>query len=326
VRALPPSPPGVVTPPRLSEQPDPVARTGEVLLAVRSSALNRADLLQIRGLYPPPPGESEIPGLEAAGEVLDVGAGVEGWRAGDRVAALLAGGGHAERVAVPAGQLLPLPDSWSFEEGAALPEAAITAWTNLVVEGKLQTGETVLVSGATSGVGYVAVQLARHLGAEVVAAGRDLDRLTVLRDLGASVVLLGELPQALAGVGREGVDLVMDLVGGEALPRLLACLRPRGRLVLVGLMAGRRAEIDLAAMLRDRLEIRGSVLRPRSRGEKSDLVAAFRRFAEPLLVRRQLLPRIDRVFPFERISEAYDHLANGRPLGKVVLRVDPRVG
>ena len=307
---------------RLGELPDPVAGPGEVLFRVRAVALNRADLLQMRGRYPPPAGESAVPGLEAAGEIVALGEGVEGWRAGERVAALLAGGGHAELVAAPAGQLLRVPASWSDEEAAALPEAAVTAWTNLVVEGRLADGESVVVSGASSGVGTFAVPLAKAIGACVIAVGRDRERIERLLPLGADAALLfDELPERLLETVPGGADVALDLVGGEHLPRLLACLAPRGRLVLVGLMAGRRAEIDLERLLRYRLELRGSVLRSRSRAEKARLVAGFAEFAHARLERRELLPTIDRTFSFERIAEAYAYLESGRPFGKVVVRV-----
>jgi putative PIG3 family NAD(P)H quinone oxidoreductase len=310
--------------PRLGEVAEPVAAPGEVLLAVRAAGLNRADLLQLRGHYPPPPGESEVPGLEAAGEIVALGAGVDGWRVGDRAAALLAGGGQAERVAVPAGQLIEIPPGWSFETAAALPEAALTSWTNLVVEGRLAAGQVVLISGATSGVGTFAVQLARELGAEVIAAGRDAGRLERLRELGA-----GELVELGEGLGQRvrtvtagrGADLVLDLVGGEHLPLLLAALAPRGRLILVGLMAGRSAEIDLGTLLARRLTLVGSVLRSRDREEKAELVRGFVGFAAPRLTAGRLEPRIDRVFPFAQVAEAYRYLEHGRPLGKVVLRL-----
>jgi putative PIG3 family NAD(P)H quinone oxidoreductase len=309
--------------PEIGELPDPEPREGEVLLRVRATALNRADLLQMRGRYPPPAGESEVPGLEAAGEIVALGEGVEGWAVGDRAAALLAGGGHAELVAAPAGQLIRIPESWSFEEAAALPEAAVTAWTNLVAEGRVAGGAAVLVAGATSAVGAYTVQLARALGARVVAAGRDRDRTVRVLGRGAeAAVTFDELPGALEPVAPEGVELAIDFVGGEHLPAILTSLAPRGRLVLVGLMAGARAEIDLALVLRERLEIRGSVLRPRSRKEKEDLVTAFLAFASERLSRRELLPVIDRVFAFEDVAEAYRHLEQGRPFGKVVVRLD----
>lgn len=324
MRAVLPAQPGDDGVPRLGEVEDPVAGPGEVVLSVRATAINRADLLQLRGQYPPPAGESDVPGLEAAGEVTKVGPGVEGWRTGDAATALLAGGGHAERVAVPAGQLLPVPGGWSFEEAAALPEAALTAWTNLVAEGALAADQAVLISGASGGVGTFAVQLARELGARVFVAGREPERLEALRALGAEGIfaLADDLPTRLrAATDGRGADLVLDLVGGVHLGRLLASLRPRGRLVLVGLVAGRRAEIDLGLVLSRRLVLVGSVLRSRSRVEKAHLVAGFLAFAAPLLAARRLLPVIERVHGFERIAEAYAQMERGRPFGKVLVRV-----
>lgn len=316
--------PGAPAIPELAEQPEPSPGPGEVLLEIVATALNRADLLQVRGQYPPPPGESEIPGLEAAGRVVALGPATAGVEIGDRCAALLAGGGQAERVAVPVGQLLPLPEEWSCDEAAALPEAAITAWTNLVDEGGLAAGEWVVIAGATSGVGSFAVQLARALGGRVIAVGRDAERLARLRDLGAEQLLtfgpeLG--PRLRRLTGGAGAALALDLVGGERTADLLATLEPRGRLVLIGLTAGRNATLDLARLLRDRLRVVGSVLRPRPRAEKARLVAAFLEFARARLERRELRPLIDRRFELREIAAAYEHLATGRPLGKVVVRV-----
>jgi NADPH2:quinone reductase len=312
-------------PPRLGEMPYPFAGPGELLVEVRAAGVNHAEPMQLAGRYPPPPEESEVPGLECAGVVAAVGAGVEGWAPGDRVMALLAGGGHAERVAVPAGQAMPIPESLSFVEAAAVPESGLTAWTNLVAEGGLAAGEAVLITGATGGVGSFAVQLAAALGATVLAAGRDRERLEPLRDLGADqLVLLDDtLPEAVRGAtGGRGADLALDLVGGEHLPRLLAALSPGGRLVLVGLLAGARAEIDLARVLRRHLRLIGSTLRPRSREEKARLVAAFAAFALPRLADGSLRPLVDRTFPFVRVAEAYRALAEGGVAGKVVLEMD----
>jgi NADPH:quinone reductase-like Zn-dependent oxidoreductase len=240
--------------------------------------------------------------------------------------ALVAGGGQGELAAVPAGQLMALPDGLSFIEGAAIPEAGLTAWTNLVAEGGLQAGETVVISGANGGVGSFAVQLATALGARVLAAGRDLGRLQPLRDLGAAEILLldDDLPaRARAATGGRGADLVLDLVAGEHLPRLLAALAPRGRLILVGITAGRRAELDLGLILRHRLRLVGSVLRPRPRPEKAALVAAFAELALPRLAAGELRAVVDRVFPFERAAEAYAALEAGGVNGKIVLSFEP---
>jgi len=252
--------------------------------------------------------------------------------------ALLGGGGHAERVAVPAGQLMVLPDGMSFDEGAALPESCLTAWTNLVVEGGLDVEtpldpdrmdrsersalRTVLITGANGGVGTVAVQIAAELGARVLAAGRSLDRLEPLRALGADALLVeGDgLSADVRDLTRgRGVDLVLDLVGGPHLDHHLGALENRGRLVLVGLMAGGRAGIDLGQVLRRRLVLVGSVLRARSRDEKAELVAGFSRFAGPRLADGRIRPVIDRVLPFDRIADAYGALEEGGVTGKVVV-------
>jgi NADPH:quinone reductase-like Zn-dependent oxidoreductase len=236
--------------------------------------------------------------------------------------ALLAGGGHAEKVAVPVGQLLPIPEPLSFVDAAALPEVGVTAWTNLVHEGGMEAGETVLITAAASGVGSFAVQLARELGARALVAGRSPERLEPLLALGAADCLpLGEgLPQAVrAANAGEGADLVLDLVGGEAIANHLDCLREKGRLVLVGLLGGGRASLDLSRLMRRRLRIVGSVLRPRSRAEKASLVAAFGDFALPRLADGRLRAVVDRVLPFAQIAEAYEALERGGVLGKIVL-------
>jgi putative PIG3 family NAD(P)H quinone oxidoreductase len=316
--------------PRLGDFPDPVAGPGEVLVQVRAAGINHADLMQLRGAYPPPPGESPVPGLECAGTVVAPGEGVEGsawgglFAPGARVLALVAGGAHAERAAIPVGQLMPVPENLSFVEAAAVPEAGLTAWTNLVVEGGLAAGETVLVTGATGGMGTLFVELARELGARVIAAGRDRERLERLRPLGAdAVVLLGDgLPAAVrAATGGRGVDLVIELVGGAHVNRHLAALAGGGRLVLVGLLAGRRAEVDWDVVLSRRLRIQGSVLRARPRAEKAALVAAFSAFALARFAAGRLRPVVDLTLPFDRAPEAYAALARGGAAGKIVLEM-----
>jgi NADPH2:quinone reductase len=217
---------------------------------------------------------------------------------------------------------MPIPEGLSFVEAAAVPESGLTAWTNLVAEGGLAAGEAVLITGATGGVGSFAVQLAAALGGRVIAAGRDRGRLAPLADLGAEalVTLDDDLPEAVRrATGGRGADLALDFVGGEHLPRLLAALAPQGRLILVGLLAGARAEIDLARVLRRHLRIVGSTLRPRPREEKASLVAAFAAFALPRLADGRLRPLVDRVFPFEEAAAAYRRMTEGGGLGKVVL-------
>jgi putative PIG3 family NAD(P)H quinone oxidoreductase len=317
---LPTSDPNHPTP-RVGDLPDPVPGQGEILVAIEAAGINHADLHQLRGTYPPPPGESEVPGLECAGVVLEGEMGSP-WQPGTRVMALLGGGGHATRVAIPMGQVMPLPDNLSFIEGAAIPEAALTAWTNLVVEGGLQAGETVLVTGATGGMGSFVVQLARELGARVLAAGRSHERLELLRGLGIDEVCLeganlaGQIREATDG---RGVDLVIELTGGVETAGHLAALAPRGRLVVVGLVGGRKAEVDLGLLLGKRLHVIGSMLRARPREEKARLVADFTAFALPRLRDGRLRPVVDRIIPLERAAEAYQALERGGAFGKVVM-------
>jgi len=323
VRAvLPPEDPRIPVP-RVGDLPDPVPGPGEVLVAVEAAGVNHAELLQIRGQYPPLPGESDVPGLECAGRV--VGRESPGlWQPGARVMALLGGGGHATRVAVPTGQLMLLPDNLSFVEGGAIPEAGLTAWTNLVAEGELQAGETVLVTGATGGMGSFAVQLARELGARVLAAGRNPDRLEQLRELGVQEICVAgsDLAQQVReATGGRGVDLVFDLVGGPSINAHLGALRDGGRLVLIGLLGGRKVDVDLGAVLSRRLRILGSVLRPRSRAEKARLVEGFSAFALPRLRDGRLRPVVEKVVPFERAAEAYKALDQGGTFGKIVLKM-----
>jgi NADPH:quinone reductase-like Zn-dependent oxidoreductase len=307
--------------PRWIERPDPIPAEGEVLIEVRATALNRADLLQLRGLYPPPPGESDVPGLEASGEILALGPDTSGAAPGDRVAALLAGGGHAERVCVPVGQTLPLWPGATFAEAAAVPEAAITSWLNLVVEGELVARQTVLVTGANGGIGSFALQLARALGARPIAVvRRSAQREAALRALGAVEVI-----EARAGWGARfaaelggGADLALDLVGGGSTGECLRALRAGGRCVLLGVLGGATAPIDLADLLRRRLLLKGSTLRGRSRAEKAELVAGFEAFAASRWQTGELRPVVDRVMAFAELPAAYAEMAAGVELGKIV--------
>ena len=329
MRAVFPEPGPGSRPPRLGDFPDPVAGPGEVLVAVAAAGINHADLLQLRGDYPPPPGESLVPGLECAGTVVALGDGIAGsawgglFAPGARVMALVAGGAHAERAAIPVGQLMPMPENLSFVEAAAIPEAGLTAWTNLVVEGGLEAGETVLVTGATGGMGTFFVELASELGARVIAAGRNRERLERLRPLGADEIVLRTASCRRGSAGdrrprRRPGDRARGRARDQPPPRRP---RSRGRLVLVGLLAGRRAEIDLGAVLSRRLRIQGSMLRARSRAEKAALVAAFSAFALSRFASGRLRPVVERALPFERAPEAYAALARGGVAGKIVLEL-----
>ena len=308
---------------RWEEAADPVAGAGEVIVDIHATAVNRADLLQRSGHYPPPPGAPDILGLEMAGVVADP-AGSD-LAAGDRVCALLAGGGYAERVAVDARLLLPVPDNWPMTRAAALPEVFLTAFVNLFGESGLQGGETALIHAGASGVGSAAIQLARHAGCRVLAsAGNDLKRERC-RQFGAEFVCdsrdEGFADEVTGYLNGAGVDVILDVAGGSHLSRNLHCLAPKGRLVLLSLLGGRNSEIDLGLVLTRRLRIIGSLLRSRPVDEKAQIVADFRaRFWDPLLA-GAIQPVVDRVLPIADAQEAHDVLSANANVGKVVLEV-----
>jgi tumor protein p53-inducible protein 3 len=299
------------------EAADPVPLPGEVVVRVRATAVNRADLLQSQGKYPPPPGASEILGLEAAGEL-------EG--TGERVFFLLAGGGYAEKVAVSRSMLMPIPRRLSFAEAAAIPEAWFTAYLNLFEEGGLKAGERVLVHAAASGVGTAAIQLAKRAGASVVATARSAEKCVALLALGADLAVDTSRQEFLSLIeqtfGKESVDLVLDSVGGPLLAPNLRALRRGGRVVLIASMAGRSAEIDLRVVLTNRLRIIGSTLRSRSLEEKAALTAAFVRDVLPGLADGSLLPVVDRSYPLCEAALAHHRMAANENVGKIVLVVD----
>ncbi len=306
---------------------DPVPQPHELLVRVRATAINRADLLQRRGLYPPPPGASTILGMEMAGEVLEVGAACgSGWQPGQRVMALLAGGGYAEKVAVPAVHVMPLPEILSFEEGAALPEAYLTAYLNLFGLGELKPDQTVLIHAGGSGVGTAAIQLAREAGATVfVTAGSDA-KLERCRQLGA-IGLINYKQVKFAQKVKEftngqGVDLILDFIGADYFEDNLASLALYGRLVLIGQLSGSKAHVDLSLIMRRRLRITGSTLRARSLEEKADLTGQLSEFALPRFADGRLLPVIDSVFPVSQAVEGHRHMETNNNFGKIVLKVD----
>ncbi len=300
---------------------------GEVLVAVRASAVNRADLLQARGQYPPPSGASEILGLEISGVVSGVAEDVKGWTAGDRVLALLPGGGYAERATVPGGLLMRLPDDWSFAQGAAVPEAWLTAFLNLFIEGQLAPGESVLIHAGASGVGTAAIQMARAAGAVVFATAGSAEKLEACRRFGAALAVdykhqdfAVEIKAHSAG---RGVDLILDPVGAAYLNRNIEVLAPGGRLVNIGVMGGRRAEIDLGMVLGRSLRLIGSRLRHRSVSEKTRIIRQFEERFWTLLAAGRLTPVIDRVFPITEAGAAHEYVRENRNIGKVILEIPP---
>jgi putative PIG3 family NAD(P)H quinone oxidoreductase len=307
------------------EAPPPSLRPGEVLIAIEATAVNRADLLQRKGLYPPPPGASAILGLEGAGVVKALGPGVAGLAAGDRVMALLPGGGYAEEAVAPAGSVLPIPRKMSFEEAAAIPEAFITAYLNLFELGRAKSGEWVLVHGGSGGVGTAAIQLLRAEGCRVIVTCGSAARAERCRALGADVAVDYHLRSfgaaATEATGGAGVNLILDSIGAKYLEENLRSLGTGGRLVLIGVMGGRKGEIDLSTVLMRRLEILGSTLRSRSMEEKAGIIRRFRERFGARLESGAIRPVVDRVLPLERAQEAHDLVERGEIFGKIVLRV-----
>lgn len=306
-----------------TEAPDVKYSAHEVLIDVKATAVNRADLSQARGNYPPPPGVTDILGLEASGVIAETGTEVSSWRAGDRVCCLLPGGGYAEQVAAPAGMLLPLPEQWTFEQGAAIPEAWLTAYVNLFREGALQQGEIVLIHAGGSGVGTAAIQLARVAGATVLITAGAEEKLNTARELGAALAINYKhadfAEEVTSFTGGEGVDLILDPVGATHVARDLQILREQGRLIVLGLLSGSRAEINLGYILAKSLRVIGSRLRPRSVDEKIAITQGFAQRFWPLFGRGELAPIVDRVFPLPQANDAHEYVRQDRNTGKVVL-------
>ena len=297
----------------------------EVLVDVGATAVNRADLSQARGHYPPPPGASEILGLEMAGTIAEVGEDVTDWSVGDRVCALLAGGGYAQKTAVSAQMLLRLPDEWSFEMGTAVPEVWYTAYVNLFLEGDLKHGEIVLIHAGASGVGTAAIQLAREAGAHIfVTAGTD-EKLAYCRQLGAELAINYKqedfLEQINIKTNGEGVDLILDPVGGSYLSRNVRALRRFGRLINIGTLGGINGEMNTGLLLGKRLRIIGSTLRSRPPAEKIKITQQFESGFWPLLKSGQLRPVIDTTFSIEEAQAAHEYVAQNKNIGKVVLKM-----
>jgi putative PIG3 family NAD(P)H quinone oxidoreductase len=312
---------------RLRDLPDPQPRPEEVLVRVRATAVNRADLLQRRGRYPAPrDAPADIPGLEFAGEVSRCGARVRGLRPGARVMGIVGGGGYAEQICVHERLCLPVPERLAWEAAAAIPEAFLTAFDALERQARLSRGDSVLLHAAGSGVGTAAAQLALAAEANAIGLSRTAEKRRRLRDLGLRHVLDpaadGLADAILRAAGGEGVDLVLDLIGAAAWPLNLDVLKPRGRIVVVGLLGGTRAELDLGLLLRKRLTIVGTVLRSRSLAEKIELTAEFAERAGDLLADGTLRATIDRTFPLDRVAEAHALMERNATFGKLVLIVD----
>jgi putative PIG3 family NAD(P)H quinone oxidoreductase len=309
-----------------AEVPDPVCGAGEVIVDVAATAVNRADLLQRQGFYPPPKGASDIIGLECSGVISEVGEDVVGWSVGDEVCALLAGGGYAERVAVPAGQLLPRPSGVELATAAALPEVTCTVWSNVFLLAALERGETFLVHGGSSGIGTMAIQLAARAGARVLTTAGTPAKLDVCRELGAGTCINYReedfLERVREATGGRGVDVVLDNMGARYLARNVDALAVGGRLVIIGMQGGTRAELDIATLLGKRASVHATALRSRpatGRGGKADIVAAVRHDVWPDVERGVVRPIVDRRLPMSRASEAHAVVEAGGHIGKVLL-------
>ncbi|TBR17019.1 MAG: NAD(P)H-quinone oxidoreductase, partial [Chitinophagaceae bacterium] len=307
----------------LADVPDPTPGPGEVLVDVVATAVNRADLLQRRGFYEPPPGASRYPGLECSGRIAALGEGVSGWSVGDKVCALLSGGGYAEKVAVPAGQLLPVPRGICLVDAAALPEVACTVWANVFMLAALRPGEVLLVHGGTSGIGTMTIQLATRHGARVLCTVGTDEKAQRATDLGAELAINYRTADFVEAVrdATGGADVVLDNMGGAYLSRNVDVLRTGGRLVVIGLQGGVKGELDLGALLAKRGAVHATSLRARPVEEKAAIVAAVREHVWPAVEAGEVRPVIDRVLPLDRVAEAHAVLEASTHVGKVVLRV-----
>lgn len=311
---------------RWQEITDTAAGSGEVLIAVHAAGVNRADLLQAAGKYPPPPGVSDVLGLEVSGTIVDMGADVQGFAVGQQVCALLAGGGYAERVAVPASQVLPVPDGVALADAAALPEVACTVWSNLVRTARLGRDEVLLVHGGASGIGTHAIQVARALGATVAVTAGSPEKLERCADLGAQILIDYRTEDFVERIreatGGAGADVVLDIMGAAYLDRNLAALNADGRLVIIGMQGGVKAELNIATLIGKRLSVTGTALRGRpARGEhgKGEIVEDVVAEVWPMVADGRVRPVIGARFPIERAADAHRMLQSGQTYGKVVL-------
>lgn len=307
------------------EVPDPVAGEGEVLVEVVAGAVNRADIMQRQGFYDPPPGASPYPGLECSGRIVEIGPGVSGWSVGDEVCALLAGGGYAEKVAIPAGQLLPVPQGVDLKQAAALPEVVCTVWSNVFMVAHLRPGETLLVHGGSSGIGTMAIQLAKAVGAKVAVTAGTKEKLDRCAKLGADILInyreqdfVAEVKKATGGAGA---DVILDNMGAKYLDRNVQTLAVNGRLAVIGLQGGVKGELNLGALLSKRAAVSATSLRARPLSEKASIVAAVREHVWPLLEGGHVRPVVDRELPMSDAAAAHRVVEESGHVGKVLLVV-----
>jgi NADPH2:quinone reductase len=310
---------------KLVERPDPIPAAGEILIEVAAAGVNRPDIIQRYGKYPPPPGASDIPGLEVAGHVAALGAGVTGWAIGAPICALVAGGGYAERAAVPFEQCLPIPKGLTAIQAAGIPETFFTVWTNVFQRGKLKSGETILIHGGTSGIGTTAIQLARAFGARVFTTAGSDEKCDAARKLGASEAYNYRTEDWVAAAKRatdgRGVEMVLDMVGGDYIGRNIDLLAVDGRLVQIAFLKSPKAELDFSVMMRKRAWITGSTLRPRTPAEKGLIAHQLHSHVWPLLEKGVVAPVIHQTFPLADAAAAHRMMEAGTHIGKLVLVV-----
>lgn len=310
---------------KIIEMPDLAPTSGEVLVQVRATALNRADLLQVKGLYPPPPGESEILGLEIAGEVLATGAGVRRWQKGDRVCALLAGGGYANRVCVHEDMVIPIPENLSFVQAAAIPEVFLTAYQTLVLLGDIQKDHKVMIHAGASGVGTAAIQLVRYFEADSMVTA-SAGKHDICLELGTSLAVDYNAAdfekEALEWTAGKGVNIILDFIGGDYFNKNLRSLATDGVLIQIAFMGGAKVgDVDLSLILRKRLRIVGTTLRARSLEYKINLISGFLRDVMPAIASGDIVPVIDSVYDWEEVEAAHRYMSNNLNKGKIILEV-----
>lgn len=321
MRAIAITAPGAPAMLQPSDQPLPRPGAGEILIRVAYAGVNRPDALQRAGLYAPPPGASPLPGLEAAGHVVGLGAGVSGWQIGDAVCALLPGGGYAEYVTTPAAHALPVPQGLSLREAACLPETLFTVWSNVVMRGGLQAGERFLVHGGSSGIGTTAIQLAHALGARVFATAGSAAKCAACEALGAQAIAYRDTDFVKVMAAEGGANLILDMVGGSYIPRNIKALADEGRLVMIAFLESPKAELNFAQIMMRRLVVTGSTLRPQSDLAKARIATALHDRVWPLIAAGRIRALIDSEFSLDEAAKAHERMESSAHIGKIVLRV-----
>jgi putative PIG3 family NAD(P)H quinone oxidoreductase len=319
MRAVVVNEPGGVDALEVVERPDPVPGPGEVLIRVRAAGVNRPDLLQRQGLYQPPPGTTDILGLECSGEVTAVGADVTAFSVGDQVCALLGGGGYAELVAVPAGQVAPVPQGVDLVDAGGLMETTCTVWSNVVMIGGLEAGQRLLVHGGASGIGTSAIQVATALGARVATTVGSAEKAEVCRELGADIVVNYREQDFAEALRDDPADVVLDIIGAKYLASNVAVLAPGGRLVIIGMQGGRRAELDIGALMGTWGSVTGTLLRPRPPEEKAEIVAQTVENVWPMIAAGNVRPIVHATFALADVAQAHQMLEDSTHIGKVLL-------